>query len=88
MKTGHILDDMAAMAGGVMGSAMEAKREAERAMKAQAEKLLAGLNLVTREEFDAVQSMLAKAREEQEKMQERLTALERHIDGLEGKKGL
>ena len=52
------------------------RREVETAMKSQLERLLATMNVVTREEFEAVKEMAAKARDENEKLTARLAALE------------
>lgn len=87
-KDNHLFDDMARMAGSAMGSVFEASRDAQRFGKEQFEKMLSGLHFVPREEFEAAQAMIAKAREEQEKLAKRVEVLERHIAGLEGTKGL
>jgi BMFP domain-containing protein YqiC len=50
--------------------------EVESRIRDQLERLLAGMDLVSREEFEAVKAMAAKAREEQELLQRRLDALE------------
>ena len=60
-----------------MGVAQGAKEEAENAMKSLIDRWLAEQNFVTREEFDAVQAMARKAREENEALSARLDALEK-----------
>ena len=72
-----MLDDAAHMAGGALGTLAGLRREAEAQMRQQIERLLAGLDLVTRDEFEAVKAMAAKARAEQEALEKRLTALEK-----------
>jgi len=47
------------------------------------ERLLDGMNLVTREEFDAVKAMAAKARSENEALNKRLAAMEEVIQTLD-----
>ena len=71
MKNNPLFDDMAKMATGAFGSAVEATREAEKWVKGQVEGLLSRMNLVTREEFEVVRAMAAKAREEQDKQQQK-----------------
>jgi BMFP domain-containing protein YqiC len=72
-----MFDDAARMAGGALGTLAGLKREAEAHARQQLERLLAGLDLVTRDEFEAVKAMAAKARAEQETMAKRLAALEK-----------
>ena len=72
-----MLDDAARMAGGALGTLANLRREAEAQARQQLDRLLAGLDLVTRDEFEAVKAMAAKTREEQEAMAKRLAALEK-----------
>ena len=72
----RLLDDLAKLAGGAVGMASGVRNEFEALLRDQIERLLGRMDLVTREEFDAVQAMAAKAREEQEVLNERLAALE------------
>ncbi len=65
----RLITDAAEMAQGV-------RREAETVIKSQIERLLASMDIVTREEFEAVKEMAAKARDENEKLSQRLAALE------------
>ena len=59
-----ILDDISQLMTNAMGVAQGAKGEAETAMKSLLDRWLADRDFVTREEFDAVQAMAQKAREE------------------------
>jgi BMFP domain-containing protein YqiC len=72
----RLLDDLARMAGGALDVAAGMRAEVEARLREQFETMLARMDLVTREEFDAVKAMAAKAREEQEQQAERLAALE------------
>jgi len=72
-----MFDDAARVAGGALGTLAGLKREVEAMARQQFERLLAGLDLVTRDEFEAVKAMAAKAREEQDALAARLEALER-----------
>jgi len=77
MQTSNrILDDMAKVASGAVSAVTGLKGDAEGVLRRQMEKLLADMDLVTREEFDAVKAMAANARAEQEKLQTRVDALE------------
>ena len=71
-----ILDEMSKLMTNAMGVAQGAKTEAETAMKSWMDRWLADRDFVTREEFDAVRAMAAKAREENEALKARLEALE------------
>jgi BMFP domain-containing protein YqiC len=68
----RLVTDAAEMAQGV-------RREAETAIKSQLERLLATMDVVTREEFEAVKEMAAKARDENEKLSQRVATLEAAI---------
>lgn len=70
------LDDMSQLMTNAMGVAQGARTEAETAMKGFVDRWLADRDFVTREEFDAVRAMAQKAREENESLAARLTALE------------
>jgi BMFP domain-containing protein YqiC len=76
-KDNKILDDIAKMASSAAGGMLEMKREIEMMISQQLEKLLQKMNLATREEVDTLHGMLAKAREEQEKLKSRLDQLEK-----------
>jgi len=72
-------DDFARLAGGAFNAFGAFKTEFESQMRQQMESMLARLKLVTREEFEAVQAMAAKAREEQEALAKRVAALEARL---------
>lgn len=72
----RILDDMARVAGGAMGLFSGLRTEIEAAVRHQLQRLLGDMQLVSREEFEAVKTMAAKARTEQESIERRLAALE------------
>lgn len=76
-KDNKFFEDMAKLATGAAGNFMEMSREFETLMHAQVEKMLGRMKVVTREEFDAVQGMLVKCREEQEELKKRLAVLEK-----------
>jgi BMFP domain-containing protein YqiC len=76
----RILDDLAKVAAGALGGVSGLKQEMEARMRQQFERVLAGMAVVNREEFEAVKAMAAKAREEQEKLGARLAALEARLE--------
>ena len=65
-------DDLAGVAGGAMSAFGGLRDEAESMFRAWMDDAVRRLELVKREELDAVQQMAAKAREEQEKAEQRL----------------
>lgn len=76
-------DDLSRLATNAMGVAHGARTEAENAVKSLMDRWLADRDLVTREEFDAVRAMAAKAREENIALKARLDALEVKQNGAE-----
>ena len=71
-----MFDDISQLMTNAMGVAQGAREEAETAMKSMIDRWLADRDFVTREEFDAVQAMARKAREENAELTARLEALE------------
>ena len=78
------LDDMSKLMTNAMGVAQGAKSEAETAMKGFVDRWMADRDFVTREDFDAVRAMAAKAREEAEALKARVDALEATAFGHKG----
>lgn len=72
----RIFDDMSQLMTNAMGVAQGAKDEAETAMKSMIDRWLADREFVSRDEFDAVRAMAAKAREETANLLARIEALE------------
>lgn len=72
----RLLDDLARVASGALGVAAGMRAEVEARLREQFERVLSQLDLVPREEFDAVKAMAIKAREAQEVLAERLARLE------------
>ncbi len=86
MSTGpnRILDEFAKLMTDAAGAAQGVRKEVEGAFRAQGEKLLNSMDLVKREEFDAVTEMAQNARAENESLKQSLAALEARIAVLEG----
>jgi len=72
----RLLDDLARVATGAFSAFTGVRDEIEARMREQFEKILSRLDVVTREEFDAVKAMASRAREQQEAAETRLAALE------------
>ena len=79
-------DDLSQLMTNAAGMAQGMKSEAETAMRSWMERWLAESSLVTREEFEAVREMAVKAREENERLEARITELEAKL-GRSGSKG-
>jgi BMFP domain-containing protein YqiC len=77
----RLLDDLARMASGAAGALSGVRGEFEARLKQHFERILAEMDIVPREEFDAVKAMAAKARTEQEALDERVAALESALAG-------
>jgi BMFP domain-containing protein YqiC len=72
----RLLSDLARMASGGVGILSGVRGEIEALVRQQFRRLLGDMELVSREEFEAVKAMAAKAREEQERLMTRLATLE------------
>lgn len=80
----RLLDDLARVASGAFGALSGVREEVEGRLKHQFERILAEMDVVSREEFEAVKEMAATARMEQEALEARLAALEAGV--TDGKK--
>ena len=81
-----IFDDFAKLMTDAAGAAQGIKKEAETVFQAQTEKFLSSMDLVQREEFEAIKEMAAKARDENEALETKIADLEARIKKLESKK--
>lgn len=72
----QFLDEFAKMMTNAAGAAQGVGQEMETFFRSQGQKMLNDMDLVSREEFDAVKAMAAKAREENEALAARIEALE------------
>jgi BMFP domain-containing protein YqiC len=68
-EIGRLMNDAAGVAEGV-------RREVRTLVQSQAERILRDMDVVTREEFEAVKEMVVKAREENERLAARLAEVE------------
>ena len=72
----RVFDDAAKLAGGAVGALDGVRREMESLIRQQVERILSKFDLVTRDEFEAVKEMAARARAEQENIAKKLKSLE------------
>jgi BMFP domain-containing protein YqiC len=72
-------DELAKIMTNAAGAAQGVSQEIEALFRSQGEKMLNDMDLVKREEFEAVKEMAAKAREENDKLAERIAELEEQL---------
>ncbi len=75
----RLLDEFAKMMTDAAGVAQGVRREVETAVRSQAERFLGDMNVVQREEFEAVRDMAARARDENDALKLRVAALEARL---------
>jgi BMFP domain-containing protein YqiC len=74
--TNRLFDEMARLMNDAAGVASGVRREFETVFRNQADRILRDLDVVKREEFEAVKEMARLAREETEALKARVAALE------------
>jgi BMFP domain-containing protein YqiC len=72
----RLFDDFSRLMTDAAGLAEGARREVETLARSQIERLMAGMDFVSREEFEAAREMAALARAQNEKLEARIAALE------------
>ena len=72
----RFFDEIGRLMNDAAGAAQGVKREFDTVMRTQAERILRELDVVQREEFEAVKEMARLAREENELLRARIQALE------------
>jgi BMFP domain-containing protein YqiC len=75
----RLFDDFSRLMTDAAGLAEGARREVETLARSQIERLMAGMDFVSREEFEAAREMAALARAENEKLEARIAALEAKV---------
>ena len=76
----RFFDELGKLMTDAAGAAQGAKREIESIFRAQGEKMLHEMDVVSREEFEAVRAMAQKARQENEELAARISKLEAMLD--------
>lgn len=77
----RFFDELAKLMTNAAGAAQGVRREVDTLVQAQMERLLNNMDLVKREEFEAVKAMAQKAREENDALAARIAALEAKLGG-------
>ena len=77
-------DDLSKMANGAMGALTGVKDEMEARFRDQIAKILDGMDIPRRDEFEAVKAMAAAARDEADALKARLDAMEAKLSGSSG----
>jgi BMFP domain-containing protein YqiC len=75
----RFLDDLAKLMTDAAGAAQGMRRNFEGMVRSQGERMLREMDVVQREEFEAVKAMAVKAREENEQLAARVAALETEL---------
>lgn len=78
----RLFDELGKLMTDAAGAADGVRREMETVMRAQGEKILREMDVVSREDFEAVRAMAEKSREENEKLEARIAALEAELRRL------
>jgi len=81
--TGRFFDELGKLITDATGAAQGVRKEIENVVRAQAENILRELDVVQREEFEAVKAMAQKAREENDALKRRIALLEAVVDDFE-----
>ena len=76
----RLLDDIAKVANSAAGTFAGVKEEIENLIRHRVESLMADMNMVNRDEFNAVKAMVAKSRSEQERLEAKVRQLEAKIN--------
>ncbi|MBS0520413.1 MAG: accessory factor UbiK family protein [Proteobacteria bacterium] len=70
------IDDLTKLANGAMGALSGVKDEVEARVRDQIARILDGMDIPRREEFEVVKAMAAKAREENEELKKQIADLQ------------
>lgn len=84
--SGRLMDEIAKLATDAAGVAQGMRREVETAVKGQLERVISDMDLVPREDFEAVKEMAAKARDENDALRGDLDALRDVVEQLKSAK--
>ncbi len=74
-------DELAKLMTNAAGAAQGVRRELDALVQSQVERVINNLELVKREEFDVVRDMASKAREENDRLAQRIAELESRLGG-------
>ncbi|MEX2642738.1 MAG: accessory factor UbiK family protein [Acetobacterales bacterium] len=83
----RIFDDLSRLASGAVGTLTAVRQEIEALVRQRLDAALAEMDLVRREEFEAVRAVAVRARERQEALEARVTEMEKRLAGPSGRGG-
>ncbi len=75
----RLYDDLSRLMSDASGLASGVRREVETIVRGQVERLLSAMDIVSRDEHQAVRAMAATARDENERLERRILALEQKL---------
>ena len=81
----RFFDDIAGVAGGAISALAVLRQEGEAIVRARIDETIRALDLVRRDEYDAVMEIAARARTGQEEAEARIVALEERLAVLEAR---
>ncbi len=81
-NSARFFDELARVMTSAAGAAQGVRNEVDTLFRTQAERILNDLDVVQRDEFDAVREMAAKAREENETLKNQIADLEARVAAL------
>ena len=81
----RFFDDVAGVAGGAISALSGLRQEAEAIVRARLDEAIRALDLVRRDEYDAIAELAARAREGQEAAEVRVAALEERLAVIEAR---
>lgn len=76
----RFFDELAKLMTNATGAAQGVRKEVDGLVQSQVERVLNNMNVVKREEFDVVHDMAEKARQENERLEKRLSELEQKLN--------
>lgn len=76
----RLMDEFARLMTDAAGMAQGVRREAENVVKAQFERMIRDMDVVSRDEFEAVKAMAIAARDDNEKLAARIAELESKLN--------
>ena len=80
----RFFDELAKLMTNAAGAAQGVRREIDTLVQGQVERVMHNLDIVKREDFEAVKAMAQKAREENDALASRIAALEAKLGGVRG----
>jgi BMFP domain-containing protein YqiC len=80
----RFLDDMSRLLNDAAGAARSLGKEAESMIRAQVERMMSTMDIVTREEFEVVRDMAVSARNANDALERRIAELEAKLAGASG----